>query len=425
MSAHYVLIGVAGARSPWFSNLTRWSTTGLVAAEYIKALSIDEARAVLGSGRRVSALIVSSSTTGLDRELVALATSLDTAVIVVNERSTQRDWDSLGVVATLSGDFGPDELTELLGRHAKRIDPSARRSSQIRVSLEADSSLGSLIAVTGAGGSGVSTISMALAQGLSSESPAGTTALADLTRQSDLAMYHDVGDVIPGFPELVDAHRGDTPDPELIRELLFPIPERSYSLLLGQRRSRDSAAMGPLSTAAAIDGLRRSYDAVVADVDPTVEGEAETGSLDIELFNAAQRHTFNTASVVLIVSTPGMRGLRRMTTLTSLLGRFGVPAERLVPVLNNAPRSAPARSGLTRLVADMNPLDEPVHPVVFIRRTRILEDIHHEAAPIPQSLTQPLARAVLAVVSTHGQRRHRMEHDHRQIVARAAKAQVA
>ena len=63
------------------------------------------------------------------------------------------------------------------------------------------------VVIVGAGGSGTSTIAMALAQAWAST---GTdTVLVDGCRRADLAVYHDVGDVIPGLPELVELHRGD------------------------------------------------------------------------------------------------------------------------------------------------------------------------------------------------------------------------
>lgn len=408
MSGRFVVVGVASTRSPWFSDVARWTTSGLIAAEYTQAMSIEEVRAVLGSGKKISAVIAGSGTIGLDREFMALTTSLDVAVVVVEDHPGAHDWDSLGVAERLPRTFSPDDLRDALERHAKRIDPRGHRNSAVSVSVDPDEPLAPLIAVTGAGGSGVSTIAMALASGIGSRTPGDgpheRTALADLTRSGDLTMYHDVGDVIPGLPELVEAHRGDTPDPETVRDLLFEIPDRPYELLLGQRRNRDSAAMAPLSTAAAIDGLRRSYAFVVADVDPTVDGEAETGSVDIELFNAAQRHAFGVASVLVVVSNPGMRGIRRMSTLLATMGRCGVPAERVLPVWNRAPRGPSARAAMTRLTSEISPLDQPVHPPLFTRHSRLLEDVHHSVGPMPNPLVEPVTRAALAMLDDLGSR---------------------
>lgn len=409
MIGRYVVIGVTSMRSAWFSDVARWTTSGVIAAEYTQAISIDEVRAILGSGRKISAVLVGATTHGLDREFIALTSSLGVAVIVVTDRSDHHDWDSLGTAATLTGRFTPDELRDLLDRHAQPIEPNARRRSAISATIDPEEGLAPLIAVIGAGGSGVSTIAMALATGLGSRAAnTGTepvrTALADLTRSGDLAMYHDVGDVIPGLPELVEAHRGDTPDPVTVRDLLFDIPDRPYDLLLGQRRNRDSAAMAPLSTAAAIDGLRRSYEVVVADVDATIDGEAETGSIEIEHFNAAQRHALRVASVVVVVTSPGMRGIRRLAMLLSTLGRFGVPSSRVLPIWNHSPRRAAARATLTRLTAEINPMEGTLHPPLFIKHVRILEDVHHAVGRIPSVLFESPTSAIGTIIDAQGSR---------------------
>lgn len=408
MNGRYVVIGVTSTRNAWFSDVTRWTTSGVIAAEYSQAISIDEVRAVLGSGRKVSAVLAGATTHGLDRDFIALTSTLGVAVIIVAGSSDRRDWDSLGVAATLTEGFTPDELRDLLDRHAEPIEPNSRRSSAVSASIDPQETLAPLVAVTGAGGSGVSTMAMALATGLGARTDADdepiSTALADLTRTGDLAMYHDVGDVIPGLPELVEAHRGDTPDPSAVRELLFDIPDRPYDLLLGQRRSRDSAAMAPLSTAAAIDGLRRSYATVVVDVDPTIDGEAETGSVEIEHFNSAQRHALAVASVVVVVSSPGMRGVRRLANLLSALDRFRIPAARVLPIWNHAPRRPPSRASLTRFTAEINPMDEAVHPPLFIKHVRLLEDVHHSVGRLPVALVESPTRAVLRILEEHGLR---------------------
>lgn len=425
MTGRYVIVGVADARSSWFSDLTRWSTSGLIAAEYIKALSLDEARALLGTGRKVSALLVSDMTPGIDREFVALARKIDSAVVVVESGGRHSDWDSLGVACTMPQRFGPDELSEVLNRHAKRIDPTSRRSAGVAVDFGNEVELGSLIAVTGAGGAGVSTLAMALTQGISAMTPHSMTALADLTRQSDLAMYHDVGDVIPGLPELVEAHRGDTPDPELVRELLFDIPERGYRVLLGQRRSRDSAAMRPLSTAAAIDGLRRSFETVVADVEATIDGESDTGSLDIESFNSAQRHAFGVADVVVLVVTGDLRGFRRLAHLINRLAAHGVAPSRMIPVVNLASRNIAVRASMTRTVAELNPLAEAIHPPVFIRRSRLIDEAHNTSRPFPGAICEPLARAVHGVLANHERVRSDLPRVASPLITRAPRSKVA
>ena len=54
-------------------------------------------------------------------------------------------------------------------------------------------------------------------------------------------------------------------------------PTGGYHLLLGLRRHRDWTAVRPHAFAAGLDGLRRAFRVVVADVDADLEGERTTG----------------------------------------------------------------------------------------------------------------------------------------------------
>ncbi|MST32488.1 hypothetical protein GHK86_07105, partial [Acidimicrobiaceae bacterium USS-CC1] len=69
----WVLLGLAPARAAWFGEVTRWSTSGALPAEFVKCLSAEEARARLGSGRPWSALVVDAAAPGFDRDLVDAA----------------------------------------------------------------------------------------------------------------------------------------------------------------------------------------------------------------------------------------------------------------------------------------------------------------------------------------------------------------
>jgi len=161
---------------------------------------------------------------------------------------------------------------------------------------------GRLIAVTGRGGTGRSTLATALAQGLGADLRySGTVCLADACLHGDQAVLHDARDVVPGVQELVEAHRSGNPSPERIRALTYDVPHRGYALLLGLRRHRDWTVVRPRAWEAALDGLCRSYRAVVADVDADVEGEAETGSFDIEDRNALARVAVGAADLVIAV----------------------------------------------------------------------------------------------------------------------------
>ncbi len=104
---------------------------------------------------------------------------------------------------------------------------------------------------------------------------AGWSLLADLALDADQAMLHDAGDVVPGVQELVEIHRNARPPaPTDPRSLAFAVTDRHYDLLLGLRRHRDWVTLRPAPFDAALDGLRRAYKAVVADVSATSKASA-------------------------------------------------------------------------------------------------------------------------------------------------------
>ena len=432
MADHYVVLGLAHTRSRWFGEVARWSTTGAAPLEFVKCMKPDEVRAIVGSGRRVSALLVDGSLTHFDRDLVAAVSEAGAVTIVVDERASGNDWEATGCAAVLDAGFDRSALMEVLSRFARVVDRNDRRPTSATVSAGRAGS-GLLIAVTGSGGTGASTLAIALAQGLAaSDGPLGAiggcVALADGARRADLAMYHDVGDVIPGLLELIEMHRADRPDPVDVRRLLFPIARRRYDLLLGMRRSRDWPAVRPRVAAAAIDGLRRSYDAVVVDVEPDVEGEAQTGSLDVEDRHAVARAAVLAADLVLVVGKPGLKGVHDIVRIVDELCECGTPVERIVPVVNHAPRHPAHRSEVVRSLrsltverrpsrrvrppGDRNRIslpgaaaiggdrsDDATAPPVFFRSVRMLEDIHRSAGPMPDAIVIPLVGAVTALLA--------------------------
>ena len=401
MSDPYVLVGLSRTRQRWFSDLARWSTSGAAPIELVKCLTVEEARAVLGSGRQLSALLVDAGTPGLDRDLIAEVRERRAATLVVTDGRVHRDWDSLGCAATLHPTFTAEELLAALERHALPVERHAHRPAHLVV--EPTPTRSHLIGVTGAGGTGTSTVAMALAQALGRADR--SLALVDGARVGDLAMYHDVGDVIPGLPELVDAHRIDEPDPREVQELLFSIDERSYDLLLGLRGPRDWVAMRPHSLRAALAGLERAYDTVVIDHDPDLEGEELTGSLGVEDRHAVARTVVHGADLELAVGLPGVKGTHDLVRLVRSIAAEGVPVERILPVVNRAPRSPAARAALTRALAELAP-DTHVgaNPPLFLRTTSAVGSAHHRAGRMPDALCRPLGRAVRRLLLEHGSR---------------------
>lgn len=394
MSETYVLLGLARTRKVWFSEISRWATSGAAPIDFVKCLTAEEARAVMGAGRLLSALVADGTTPGVDRELISAAAVAGIPTIVVSDGRTRRDWDSLGCAAVLPDDFTAAQLVGVLAQHARPVERSLRRAATVEIDAEPPRSR--LVGVTGAGGSGSSTIAMAIAQSMAHGRPPGSVALVDGCRAADLAMYHDVGDVIPGLPELVEAHRVDHPDPEDIRSLLFRIPRRNYDLLLGLRGPRDWVAMRPNTLRAAIDGLQRSYDVVVVDHDPDLEGEAATGSVGVEDRHGLARAVVERSEVVVAVGVVGLKGTNDLVRLIASLHDEGVPSERILPVVTRARRSPAVRAETTRTLARLTASEggPGAQPPVFVGHLRALEAAQRSATALPESVCGRPGRAV-------------------------------
>jgi hypothetical protein len=243
---------------------------------------------------------------------------------------------------------------------------------------------------------------MAVAQALAADPRhGGLVVLADLALDADQALLHDAGDVVPGVQELVDAHRAGTPASDEVRSLTFDVPDRGYALLLGLRRHRDWTALRPRAVDAAIDGLRRAYRVVVADVDPDVEGEEQCGSVEVEDRNVLARTAAAHAGVVLAVGLPGTKGVHSLLRVLDGLFDLGVDPQRIVPVLNRAPRSPRQRAELTRalagLLADRHGGGRLPSPV-FVPERRRLEDAVRDGHRLPPALCAPLGAAIAALL---------------------------
>lgn len=399
----FVLLGLARPRATWFSEVSRWATSAIVPADFVKCVSPEELRARLTSGRTWSAVLLDGSLPAVDRDLVAAVRDAGGAPIVVDDHRSDR-WAQLGVAAVLPTTFDRGALLEVLEevastvRHAVDLDAGHDGSGPRpdRGDL--------VVAVTGPGGTGASVVAIALAQGLAAARR--DTVLVDLARCAEQAVLHDVRDVVPGVQELVEAHRNGVPTADDVRALTFAIVERDYALLLGLRRARYWPSLRPRSFAAAFESLERSFGAVVCDVTADFEGEADAGSMDVEERNVGSRTAVAAADVVVAVGRPGVKGVHALVRVIADLGAAGVPAERVLPVVVVAPRSPRARAELAAAVSELaRPAlgGAPLTAPLFLP-ARNVEAALRDGAPVPAPLPAKLCAAVLAVRERAGAR---------------------
>ncbi len=400
----YVVLGLARARAPWFTDVARWATSGLLGIDFVKAVSADEVRARLRSGRRFSALLVDSGLPGVDRDLLELATSHGCVPVVVGDHG--RDWTAMGAVATIPASFGRSDLEAALAEHALALRSVDEVPGSVQAPVFETGFRAPTVAVTGSGGVGRSTVAMALAQGLAQQpAHSDTVVLADLCLHAEQGLLHDAGDVIPGVLELVEAHRAGVPRPEEIRSLTFDVVERRYRLLLGLRRHRDWTALRPRSLRAALDGLARSFTMLVADVDADLEGEATTGSADVEERNVMARTAVAMADVIVVVGAPGVKGAHALLRVLRDLLAADVEPERLVPVVNRAPRQRRARAELSTSIRELLEASHPgagiLSPVLLPDR-RGLDEAFRDGVPLPDAVVRPLTTAALSRLDALG-----------------------
>lgn len=338
----YTVLGLAPARTAWFGEVAAWATTGRLPVSFVMCVSVDELVARLGQGAAWSAVLIDGATPGLDRDVIEAARSNGTAALIV-AGGAPRDWASLGAVAVLDAHLGAADLLMALADHATTVAPVDRLPASLDPSVPDPRrpATGVTAAVVGSGGTGTSTVAAALAAGLS---PTRSTVLADLRAPGDQAMIHDVREVSPSIAELVDAHRLGTPGPHDVAAMTFEVG--SHRLVVGLRRRRDWVLLRRRSLEAALDSLAATFDLVVVDVDCETDGEAETGSTDIEDRNLAARSTLSRADAVVVVIHPSVKGVHSGVRICTDLVAFGVATDQIVPIFNASPRRTRRRHEL-------------------------------------------------------------------------------
>ncbi len=393
----FVIIGVARARSQWFRAVAQWATSAAIPAEFVKCVSAEEVRAHLGSGRQFSVALLDGGLPAVDRDLLAAARDAGCPVIVVDDGHGRRDWRALGAASVLPALFNREQLLEALAANAVMVGGGDAADAQDADATFVDARLGRIVAVCGPGGTGASTAAIALAQEFAAYPRDAPVVLADLALRAEQAMLHDARDIVPGVQELVEAHRGRQPTPDEVRGLTFDIAARGYSLLLGLRRPRYWATVRPRSFEAAFASLQRSFGTVVCDVTADFEGEDEGGSIDVEERNIMARTAVQRADAVVVVGAATLKGIHSLVRVVGETLELGVAPERVVPVVNFAPRNPKIRAEMTAAFSSLLALPQMTTAAlaspVFLPRRKV-DAALRDGAPVPAPLGPLLAGAV-------------------------------
>lgn len=426
----YVVLGLAHPRAEWFRSLAAWAMSGALPVEFTKCVSAEEVRAHLGAGRAVSAVLLDAGLPATDRDLIGAVRDAGAVVLVVDAPGVASDWERIGAATVLPSTPSRADVLDALRAHAHAVSEGEVALPEQPEAAPAPAGGAAAVAmVCGPGGTGASTVAMALAQGLAQDvaqgrarrrsssgaargvtgqgnsdgdAAPGPVLLADLCRHADQAVLHDAPDVTPSVQELVEAHRGRWPSLEEVLGHTFAVEARGYHLLLGLRRPHHWSMVRTRSFHAAFSSLLTTFATVVCDVTADFEGEAEGGSRDVEERNLMARTAAARASCVLAVGAPGVKGLASLVRLLGELQAAGVPTERTVPVINRAPRSRASRAGLARALADLDDRAERPGPV-FVPAKRIDESVR-DGARVPDGVAAPLVGAYHSVLRREGRR---------------------
>lgn len=385
-----VVLGVAGTRREWLSRLSRWSMSASARVEFLRCLTSTEAGAVLGAGRRVTLVLIDAASA--DRDLIALARSHDTPCVLVRDPAHPADWVDLGCASQIDDDVTGEELVDLLHRLDDRRRPGPDRAGT-SVDLAGPPTPGRLVTVLGTGGSGSTTVAMLLAHGLGAGGSTPTdgtdqVVLVDATSTAALALYHDLGDVVPGVPELLELHRGDLADPAEIRDLAFVVGSRNYSFVLGAPRQSTSIRSGSATTDSALSGLRRTFPTVIIDAGGAGGADRSPG-----LAQSALR----AADAIVAVGRPGLHGTHALARRLAELGDER-PSTPVLVVCNTARRGVLERRAFRgALPRRATPGAAPL-AVTDLARIRGLEELHRSVAALPQRPALALAQRLLDVI---------------------------
>jgi hypothetical protein len=396
----FVVLGLARVGSGWFSNVARWSTSAALPIEFVKAMSAEEVRVRLTSGRVHSALVADDDVVGLDHDLIATATHHGCVVLVVSHGERSRHLADPDHV--LAPDFERDDLLRALVSNARPI----ARLDQPGVAAEHGESQdrrfrGRLVTITGPSGAGRSTVAMGLAQELAADTRrAEQVCLADCSLVADQAMLHGASDVVPSVLELAEAHRLGRPSAKEVRAHTWHVVDRHYHLLLGLRQRRDWTSLRPRSFQAALDGLRGAFALVIIDTDDELDGERTTGSIDVEERNAMARTAVGQADLVVVVGQAGVQGLHHLLRAVRDVVEFGVPGSQVLPVLNHAPKSRRRLAQMQRafgLLLSSSAAAGVCAPLPLQPR-RGIDAAVRDAGPLPDGWVTPIARAVAGLL---------------------------
>jgi len=349
-SLRYVLLGLASGEPAWLEAVARLVGRRSADDEFIRCTGSVDLATRLGTGRPFSAVLVDHRTVGLDRELVRRASAAGCPVIVVGGADDPGRLASLGATAHMVDPPNLQDLDGMLARHATPIG----RIDDLRLGLRAEDGpvgwTGRMVAVTGPGGTGASTVARLLAAALADDPRMySSVLLVDACLEADQAHMHGITDSQVDLQAAARAHRNGDPVDSELRALTFVPAGHRHRLLPGIRQRRDWPTIGGPSLEAALGNLRDHHLATIVDVDPYVDLAPTHQPVGPTTPGEPARIVFGMADLVLVVGRAGSDSVRSLARVRANLADSGLPAERVMELpLTSSPavgRLASRRAG--------------------------------------------------------------------------------
>ncbi len=369
-------VATVGRPGPaWPRAVARWGSGATLPLEATTCVSADELRALVADAS-VDLAIVEVGLPGVDRILADEVRRAGTALAVVTTPLLTTAAERLDPDALLPADFDPDALAAVLHAHARSRSP---RGTPPALAATPAAGAGPLLAVTGPGGAGSSTVAQALAiEGAAH----GRVVLADLDLEGDQHLRHGVAPGHDGLFELAEALRhteAEGVEPPTVR-----LPG-GYELLCGLRRRQEWTVLNATVADQVMATLQTPDTLVIADIGPDLDGRVESGSLDLEERNALGRAAAERAAAVVVVGRWSTTGIHRLVRTLLDLEAHGLARDRLLPVLNHAPRRRTGRVAARRtLLALLDDLGSGSWPApICLTHDRGIEPRLREARALP------------------------------------------
>jgi MinD-like ATPase involved in chromosome partitioning or flagellar assembly len=382
MSGRLTILSVGRARATWPRDVARWATSGLLPVDHHPCLSPDELEGRLAEAGGVDVVLLDGGLTTIGRELIRRSAERGSAVLVIDAES--RNWVELGATAVTPAPDDPESLRRLL----EQLRPAPHDDSP-PADQEGPRTSGRLIAVTGHGGAGTSTIAHGLALRWADPVAGRDVLLADFSLRADQHVHHDLIDPGPGVLDLVAGHERSTMASQDVRGIAR-MTDGGHRLLTGVRHSRDWTALPPGAVGAAVESLRAAFDVIVADIDDDTDGRAETGSTDLEERNGLTRACVRAAAAVVVVARADLLGVHRLCRHVEALTVAGIDAGKIHVVANGARRRTPSPGSLRRDVAELLGRSYSDLRLVSVPHLAGLEARRRDALPPGQRLRKAL-----------------------------------